>query len=247
MDLKITDEVVRTFRDKDSAKPHYRALYEKHDFLTAYAAHTDLRVADNPKGAIGREDEWESHGNLQLHFLINEGMIPASRLLDVGCGVGRAARRFVPYLNDGHYVGVDISAAALEHALALSEQEGWAVKRPQWLLTSDLLVDGQFDFIWLHSVFTHLPPQQIKVMIRNAVPRLVSGGKMLFTYRKANTLQPKRTGLKQFAMPSSYLATVASRHGLHAKPLSFVFPAHQNTMRLTHAAADVGDDDDDDE
>ena len=242
MDLTITPQIVKGFADKDSKVERFRSLYEQHDFLTAYAKHTDLRVADNPKGAIGREDEWEKHGALQLSFLIGEGMHRDCRLLDVGCGVGRGARRFVPFLNEDRYTGVDISAAALEHALVLSEQEGWAAKRPRFLLEPDLLVDGQYDFIFAHSVFTHLPPQQIEVMIRNAKPRLAPGGKFIFSYKSA--LKPHRSGLKQMQYPSSFFATLAARYGFYSEPLSYVWPAHQKTIRLTHA---VQSDEDDDE
>ena len=242
MDLKITEQALKSFSDKDSRKPHYRKLYEQHEFLKAYAMHTDMRVQDNPKGAIGREDEWESHAAKQLAFLIGEGMQRTSRLLDIGCGVGRFARKVVPYLEPDRYTGVDISAAALEHAFALSEQEGWAVKRPRFLLIGDLLVDGQYDFMFAHSVFTHLPPQHIETIIRNAVPRLAPGGRFLFSYKAAT--KPQRTGLKQYSFPASYFASVASRHGLHAEPLSYMWPAHQSTMRLTHA---VPDDDENDE
>jgi SAM-dependent methyltransferase len=240
VDLKITEQVLKSFSDKDSRKPHYRELYETQDFLAAYAKHTDLRVAENPKGAIGREDEWESHGAKQLAFLLGEGLRRDSRLLDVGCGVGRGARRFVPFLDADRYTGIDISAAALEHALTLSEAEGWAAKRPRLLLNSDLDVDGVYDFIFAHSVFTHLPPQQIEIMIANAKHRLAPGGRFLFSYKAA--LKVQRSGLKQFQMPASFFASVASRNGLHAEPLSYVWPAHQRSMRLTHAAP-AGDED----
>ena len=242
MDLKITDQIVKTFADKDSKKPHFRELYEKHDFLTAYAKHTDLRVADNPKGAIGREDEWESHAAKQLAFLIGEGLRRDTHLLDIGCGVGRFARKVVPYLDEGCYTGVDISAAALEHAMLLSEQEGWHIKRPRWLLKGDLDFEGTFGMAWAHSVFTHVPPQVIETVIRNAAKRLLPACRFLFTYKQASTM--RRTGLKQFCYNPSLFATIATRYGFKSEPLSYVFPAHQSTMRLTRLATD-GDDDDD--
>jgi len=231
MDLKITDAIVAKMNDKDSKKPRFRELYEKHDFLEAYSRHTDLRVKDNPKGAIGREDEWESHGKLQLKFLMDEGMRPHHRLLDVGCGVGRASRRFVPYLNDSNYVGVDISPAALEHARGLATMEGWDKKSPTFLINGDLNLDGPFDFIWAHSVFTHLPPQQIAIMIANAATLLPVGGKFCFTFKHAD--KPQRSGVKQFQMPPSFFADCAKPHGFKCEALSLVWPAHQRTIRLT--------------
>jgi SAM-dependent methyltransferase len=238
MDLKITPEIVRAFRDKDSKKSHFRELYEKHDFLTAYAKHTDLRVADNPLGAIGREDEWESHGREQFKFLIHEGLRCWYKFLDIGCGVGRLSRVLVPWLEEGCYTGVDISPAALEHAKTLSVAEGWVVKQPRFLLNGDLDFEGEFDMLWAHSVFTHLPPQQIDVMIKNAAKLLKPNAKFLFTFKQAKGAAPVRTGLKQFATPANFFATIGSRHGFRSEPLSYVFPAHQNTIRLTRLKND---------
>lgn len=232
MDLKITPEVVAHFTDKDSRKPHFRKLYEERPFLDAYAEHTNLRVQDNPKGAIGREDEWESHGKLQLDFLIKEGMQPDHYLLDVGCGVGRAARRFVPYLLKGHYYGVDISKAALGHAMELAMKEGWQEKEPIFRLNGDLdIPDRAFNFIWAHSVFTHLPPQQIEVMIGNASKLLPPGGKFCFTYKPAD--KPQRSGLKQFQYGIPFFAGLAKAAGFQCEPLKMMWPAHQRTIRLT--------------
>ncbi len=245
MDLRITPDVLKNFADKDSRKPHFRELYEKHDFLTAYAKHTDMRVADNPKGAIGREDEWESHAAKQLAFLVGEGLRHDTWLLDVGCGVGRFARRVVPFLDEGCYTGVDISAGALEHALKLSEEEGWHVKRPRWILNGDLDIEGTYGMAWAHSVFTHVPPQVIETVIRNAAKRLPPGARFLFTYKQASTM--RRTGLKQFCYNPSLFATIAGRYGFKSEPLSYVFPAHQNTMRLTRLAVDDDEADDDED
>jgi cyclopropane fatty-acyl-phospholipid synthase-like methyltransferase len=232
VDLKITPEVLRSFSDKDSKKEHFRSLYEKHDFLTAYAKHTDLRVKDDPKWAIGRGDEWESHGKLQLQFLVDEGMRPHHRLLDVGCGVGRASRRFVPYLAPEHYVGVDISEEALSHASRLAIDEGWNKNSPAFILNSDLNLDHlAFDYIWAHSVFTHLPPQQIEKMIGNAAKLLPPGGKFLFTYKPAE--QSQRSGLKQYQHPVSAFDGWAKKAGMKCEALSKMWPAHQRTIRLT--------------
>lgn len=231
MDLTITPKALASMRDKDSRQPRFRKLYEELPFIKAYAEHTNLRVKDNPKGAIGREDEWESHGNLQLAFLKSEGLKPDSRLLDVGCGVGRAARKFVPYLNDWRYTGIDISDGALAHAMKLAQEEGWASKHPTFLLNGDInLVGSRFDMIWAHSVFTHLPPQQVETMIENASERLDRGGKFLFTHKQAATTQ--RSGLKQFQYPISWFEKTAQKYGLRCEVPGVQFPAGQHVVRL---------------
>ena len=229
MNTDLTDEMVAGFRDKDSKKERFRSLYEEHDFLTAYSKHTDLRVDDNPRGAIGREDEWNSHGLMQLDFLVELGMDPEHSLLDVGCGVGRAARRFVKYLEPGNYTGIDISEKALKYAVELSKSEGWADRKPTFLINSDLDLDEKFDFLWAHSVFTHLPDWQIEKMIGNA--SMIVRRKFAFTYKFAE--KPHRSGLKQMQYPPSYFGEIAHNVGLSMEDHPKRWPAGQRTIVLT--------------
>lgn len=221
-----------TWTDKDSKLDQFRQLYETREFLDAYAAHTDLRLQADPKGAIGRVDEWESHGLLQLKFLKERGLVPSSRLLDIGCGPGRAARRLVPYLDTSNYTGVDISGPCLEHARALSREEGWDEKWPTFIQNADLDIDAPpFDFMWAHSVFTHLPDTQIEVMVGNVAKLLKNGGQFLFTYKRGE--EPRRTGLKQFKYPFSFFSDIAARHELSAEALPAMWPASQRTGLMT--------------
>lgn len=232
METKITPKDMENFRDKASLDPRLVELYAENDYLIAYAKHTDLRVQDNPQGAIGRVDEWESHGDLQRDFLIEHGMTPKSRVLDIGCGVGRAARKLVPYLDAGNYVGVDISPAALDYARTLSEKEGWAERKPRFELIegTSVGVEGLFDIVWAHSVFTHLPEWAISQMVASIREVLAPKGVFLFTYKE--TPKPNRSGLKQFQYPITLLQDIAKRHGLNAKKLEMVFPASQRTARM---------------
>ena len=125
----------------------------------------------------------------------------------------------------------------------LSEQEGWAPSVRGVLLEPICWSTGCMTCIFAHSVFTHLPPQQIEVMIRNAKPRLAPRRKFIFTYKSAT--YGNGTGLKQFSYsPRRSSHRLASRHGFYSEPLSYVWPAHQRTMRLTHS---VDDDDDEEE
>ncbi len=229
MNTELTDEIVAGFRDKDSKKERFRSLYEKHDFLTAYSMHTDLRVEDDPQGAIGRVDEWDSHGILQRDFLIDLGMKPEHTLLDIGCGVGRASRAFVPYLHPGNYTGIDISKKALRHAVELSQKEGWDDRKPTFKLNSDVDLDQEFDFLFAHSVFTHLPDWQIEKMIHNAAK--ITRRKFAFTYKQ--TEQPQRSGLKQFQYDFAFFQKIAKAAGFKPKSHPKIWPASQRTIVLT--------------
>src|SRR4051794_14007689 len=57
---------------------------------------------------------WDELGELQLRFLVEHGLQPGHRLLDMGCGALRGGVRFVEYLDPGHYYGVDVNQSLLD-------------------------------------------------------------------------------------------------------------------------------------
>jgi predicted O-methyltransferase YrrM len=79
---------------------------------------TDEQIAGGGhRGRVGRG--WERTGRLQHDFLVAQGMVPSSKVLDVGCGAGRAGIVIARYLEPGNYYGIDVNEslirAALEH------------------------------------------------------------------------------------------------------------------------------------
>lgn len=226
------------WNDKDSKIPECRELYEEHDYITAYGKHTDLRILrpDGAQGAIGRKDEWESHGLLQLAFLQNKGLKPSSRILDIGCGAGRFARRVVPFLDGGHYTGIDISKEILEYAKRLSVEEGWDYKCPRFArglgdLSGLRPLDhdhSRFDFVWAHSVFTHSPPEVVRSIFTDLAG--MDFGVFFFTY-KFHT-EPRRSGLKQFQYPPEWFVAEARTAGLDGEEIPEKWPAGQRTMKV---------------
>lgn len=222
------------FTDKASKNPEELGLYLRADnYIEAYSAHTDLRVRrDGHAAAIG--GDWEAHGPLQLKFMRSRGMTPESSLLDFGCGTGRFARHAVPFLNPGNYTGMDISKGALGYALRLSEKEGWAARNPTFILgngSMDVVCGKRFDFMWAHSIFTHLPPEIIDGIFAE-VARM-DFGEFCYTYKERKA--PQRTGLKQFGYPPEWFVGLAARHGMIAEKLGECWPQGQNCMRMVRA------------
>lgn len=226
------------WNDKDSSKPECRKLYEELGYIEAYGRHTDIRCLreNGPKGAIGRADEWDSHGALQLEFLQEKGLRPTSRFLDFGCGAGRLARQVVPYLSEGEYIGMDISDGVLRHAAVTANEEGWICYGPTFLKgdgTLSLVQDEAFDLIWAHSVFTHLPPEYIERILAQLAG--MDFGAFFFTYKR---LEPgakgtNRSGLKQFQYTEAWMLEAIARAGLRGEAIDVRWPAGQWTMGVT--------------
>ena len=214
--MRLTADELAALPAKAKRDPEVVKLYQSHDYATAYALHTDRRVlsegAATAAGADASRDNWDTHGDLQRDFLIHSGLQPHHRLLEIGCGGGRLARKIVPYLEIGHYHGVDISSAAIDAAADLALEEGWAWHLPTFWQHIEV-APLSFEFIWAHSVFTHLPVPMIEQVMREAGRRLASSGSVfLWTYIPSN--QTERYGLTQFRTTLEDYAACAARAGL---------------------------------
>lgn len=114
-------------------------------------------------------------GRIQRDFLVEQGLQPHHRLLDIGCGWLRGGEWLINYLDPGNYVGIEKDSNMLEkaHRVGLSKREV-AQKRPriiEGVPTPDLMESlGHFNYALAHSVFTHLLPEQISAMLKTVMP-----------------------------------------------------------------------------
>ena len=108
---------------------------------------------------VGPPCDYDLMGASQFRLLCTLGLRDHHRLLDFGCGSLRAGRIFIPYLQPGHYYGVEPNRWLIEDAI---EREIGAdlvrIKNPQ-LLHHDTFTcrefDVQFDYILAQSIFSH--------------------------------------------------------------------------------------------
>ncbi len=193
-----------------------KKLYDSEDFIEAYSKHTDLRVSQNPQEAIG--GQWDFIGELQYNFLIEQGLVPSSKMLDIGCGTLRGGQHFIKYLNQGNYTGIDISQniinTAKETVIDCQELE---VKKPRIIfneskdLKFSIFNDETFDFILAQSVFTHLMPEHIEECFVNIKKVMDSNSIFYFTIFESNKYE--RLDYKDFSYPISYFEQLCVKQG----------------------------------
>src|SRR5581483_8256805 len=104
---------------------------------------------------------------------------PGTRVLDVGCGVGRWSRLLAA--RGAHVTGVDLSPTMIDQARRRAVLEGVADLcdfRVQDL--SRLDVEGPFDLVLGVTVLQHiLDPELLSAAVRGMTARLAPGGRMV--------------------------------------------------------------------
>jgi SAM-dependent methyltransferase len=121
-------------------------------------------------------------GRLRFDFLIANGLTPRDRLLDLGCGAGRLGIWLIPYLEPGHYFGIDNHLWSL---VAFSAYEIWihgvTARRPRLLLDADFRVEHfgeRFDVVIDVSVTRHLSDETFRRAYARLRSVLAPGGRI---------------------------------------------------------------------
>ena len=130
----------------------------------------------------GGAEKWEPRGLFQLSLLRTAGMLPSSRLLDVGCGPIRAGVHFISFLNAGNYYEVDYNNSFIRAASLLVAEKGLSGKHPTLRVVSDFDfsdLNQQFDFVNVFSVLNHCDRQQRRLFFQN-IPNLLAPEARLF-------------------------------------------------------------------
>ncbi|MCX5568735.1 MULTISPECIES: class I SAM-dependent methyltransferase [Kaistia] len=146
-------------------------------------------VGDGDYRAIGSE--------FLGHLVRLGGLLPDDRVLDIGSGIGRIAVPLTQYLTPaGAYWGVDPVADGVawckQHITPVYDNFRFDhidvahhIYNPKGAIKGEALrlsfEPESFEFIFMVSVATHLPPREIAAYIREARRLLVPGGRLFIT------------------------------------------------------------------
>lgn len=129
---------------------------------------------------------WETVGRMQLDHLVDAGMSPADRLVDIGCGSLRAGVHLARFLDPGCYYGLDLNPTLLAAGRYELDLAGLAGR----VAGDHLVSDGnfsigrfgiRFDVALAHSLFTHLPDHEIARCLREVSAHLRLDGNLFAT------------------------------------------------------------------
>jgi hypothetical protein len=134
---------------------------------------------------------FEQAGREQLVSLLNEGLNPESKIVEIGCGCLRIAYWLVRFLDSGCYYGIEPARVRVEYGLRYLFDPGEVqLKQPQFDFNPrfDTSVFGvQFDFFLARSIWTHASKVQITTTLDSFIRDSKKTGVFLASYLPART------------------------------------------------------------
>lgn len=162
------------------------------------------------------------------------GVKPGTRVLDVGCGVGRWSRLLA---SKGAIVtGVDLSPTMIAQAESRAASEGVAARcqfRVQDL--SSLEVGLEFDLILGVTVLQHiLDPELLRAAVRAMTAHLAPGGRMVLLEAAPTSVVDRCDSTVFRARQRSVYLDLFRECGLQLRAMTGVDPAPLRTRLLPH-------------
>ncbi|MEE8523241.1 MAG: class I SAM-dependent methyltransferase [Thermoanaerobaculia bacterium] len=178
-------------------RPARRLMYLPADLLDTVLRRREELVP--PRGLLGvGAGDYRATGEQFLEFLREHcGLVPDSRVLDFGCGIGRMAVPLTRFLEGGTYDGIDVSAADMRwcqrhigrkvpnfsfHTSAVHHREynpGGTLRAVDDRLP---FADGSFDVVLASSLFTHLLSAETEHYLGEVSRVLAANGKAFVSF-----------------------------------------------------------------
>jgi len=158
----------------------------------------------------GPPEHFDAVGRHQLVTLLEQGLMPSHKVLDVGCGCLRGGYWCIHFLDAGCYFGIEPNEAMLDvgkHQIV--GEELIRTKRPSFSTRDDFdfsTFGVKFDFVVARSIWTHAAPEQIERMLDQFLANKTEDGVFLTSYLPATAGKPQYAG-KQWVGRSHTSAT----------------------------------------
>ena len=156
--------------------------------------------------------DWRQ-GDYFIKYLKTNGLKKNHTVFDLGCGYGRATIPFLKFQKEGYYIGSEISKKRLELAKEWIFKEKLENKNYQLICSKDndlgFLKDNSINFVWIFSVFNHMPDQILEPILSALYKKIKSDGK-IFTSTVDYTTKVK--SVKTFPRSKEEIESLFAKH-----------------------------------
>ncbi|GAB3394551.1 class I SAM-dependent methyltransferase [Azotobacter armeniacus] len=179
---------------------------------------------------VGPPQDYDLIAAMVFNLLTCLGLRQHHRLLDIGCGSLRLGRLFIPYLNPGHYIGVEPNRWLVEDGIANEiGQDLVRIKQPVFSFRTSLEEfekSLELDFAVAQSIFSHCGLDLIEHWLSQVALHLKDDGALLATFLPADEDYPGNGWIYPGCVnyrPQT-LATLAARCGLDFEVIDWAHP-----------------------
>lgn len=142
-----------------------------------------LRKRHYLESLVGPLGFWDKLQRYQFNLLVDQGLLPHHKLLDIGCGPLQGGIPLIQYLNVNGYVGIDSSARALNAAHHLIAENRLGDKNPVVIHSENFgateIGNRNFDFMWASQVLYYFDEGSIARLLTTISQRLARSGRFL--------------------------------------------------------------------
>lgn len=192
------------------------------------------------KAFVGPPLKYDMLGALQFSLLTSAGLRAHHRLCDIGCGSLRAGKLLLPYLDKGHYFGMEPEQWLIDEGI--KEELGAdliRLKSPSFSNSPDFeisLWNQSFHYIIAQSIFSHAGPEMIQTCFREVGQCLASDGFFLatFIWGAADYTQNEWVYPGCVSYRAETIAKWAKEEGLQMTTTNWPHPNGQSWVLLHH-------------
>jgi SAM-dependent methyltransferase len=146
---------------------------------------------DHYRAYVGPPEDYDLIAGMTFSLLAALGLRQHHHLLDIGCGSLRIGRLLIPYLNRGHYTGIEPNEWLIEEGIR-SEigQDQIRIKKPNLYIgdSTQILPAGEvYDFALAQSIFSHSGPDLVKSWLAGISSRLRGSGAFIASFAIGQT------------------------------------------------------------
>ncbi len=158
--------------------------------------HNDLGLGLKPgdphyRAYVGPPEDYDLIGAMTFNLLTTLGLRQHHTLADIGCGSLRAGRLFIPYLNAGHYIGIEPNRWLVDEGIRKEVGADLIrIKQPRFYFAgTPAVLEGSglaIDFAVAQSIFSHSGLDLIRLWLGGMAPRLAPSGALAATFLLAD-------------------------------------------------------------